>query len=333
MVKEATDQNKVILVVDDEAQLRKLTSLLLGREGYRVLLASSGDDALNVSRGYAGRIHLLLTDVEMPGMSGEELASQLLIERPGMPVLLNSANLSYSQQTNFPFLAKPFTPAQLRTAVANALESSGRQSGGSGDHIDEDHLERYARNMLSEEECRICEEHLLICEACRNALADITAFIAAMREAAQQLASPGAKPKRSPWWRPAVGPVWAAAAIVLLAITPVSLHFLRVSGKQPAVPDDVYLQSRRGALAQPQAEPGRPLLLDLDLSGLPEQQSYRIELADPKGQTIWSKVAPAQATDVRAQSAGLSSGAYFVRLYSLSGELLREYALRVGEKR
>jgi PleD family two-component response regulator len=69
--------SETILLVEDEAPVRKMTTLLLERLGYQVQKASSGEEALRLARGSREQIDLLLTDVLMPGMSGCELAEVL----------------------------------------------------------------------------------------------------------------------------------------------------------------------------------------------------------------------------------------------------------------
>jgi CheY-like chemotaxis protein len=113
--------SRTILVVDDEEAVRKLTSLVLERAGYTVLQASGGLQALAQFRTHPSAIDLLVSDIEMRDMSGVALASQIREELPGMRVLLTSATPSYSEQTRFPFLAKPFTPDQLKATVAILL--------------------------------------------------------------------------------------------------------------------------------------------------------------------------------------------------------------------
>jgi CheY-like chemotaxis protein len=86
-----TDQ-KTILVVDDEATVLKFISFILDDGGrYKVMSAGSGEEALQLSRGYPGEIHLLLSDFQMPQMSGVELATAITIDRPKIKVLLMSA--------------------------------------------------------------------------------------------------------------------------------------------------------------------------------------------------------------------------------------------------
>jgi CheY-like chemotaxis protein len=96
----------------------------LSHQGYRVLHAASGDEAIAIAEADHGDIDLLLTDARMPGMSGIELARTLVGRRPGLPVLVMSG---YSDETlslggqPIPLLSKPFTPRQLRQKVAEIL--------------------------------------------------------------------------------------------------------------------------------------------------------------------------------------------------------------------
>lgn len=120
--------NETVLLVEDEASLRKLTRQLLELCGYTVLEAQSGADALTMSREYEGPIHLLLTDVVMPVMSGRVLADQVLKDRPETHALFMSG---YTGQTvgqhgvlaegSF-YLPKPFTREGLARKVREALD-------------------------------------------------------------------------------------------------------------------------------------------------------------------------------------------------------------------
>lgn len=78
---------EVILLVEDEYGVRKLVRKMLLQQGYRVLEAASGEEALNLSEQHSGSIHLLLSDVVMPNMSGRELAERLCAVRPEVKVL------------------------------------------------------------------------------------------------------------------------------------------------------------------------------------------------------------------------------------------------------
>lgn len=120
---------ETVLLVEDEASLRKLTCQLLALCGYTVLGADSGAEALKVSREYEGPIHLLLTDVVMPAMSGRAVADQIMRDRPETHVLYMSG---YTGQTvgqhgvlaegSF-YLQKPFTREGLARKVREALDS------------------------------------------------------------------------------------------------------------------------------------------------------------------------------------------------------------------
>ena len=81
---------ETVLIVEDEDILRKLLVQILESIAYKVLQAPNGTEAIAVAQGYADRIDLLLTDVEMPGMNGSELAKQLELHNPEMKVLLMS---------------------------------------------------------------------------------------------------------------------------------------------------------------------------------------------------------------------------------------------------
>src|ERR1041384_7873572 len=77
----ASNAEKTILFADDNGQVQRFVAALLHRLHYKVIVASDGKDALQKAREFEGIIHLLLSDVEMPGMTGIELAIQLNQER------------------------------------------------------------------------------------------------------------------------------------------------------------------------------------------------------------------------------------------------------------
>ncbi len=119
----------VVLVAEDETFVRELICRILKTEGFAVLTAANGEQALEVARGQSGKIDLLLTDVVMPKMNGRELAAKLQIERPGIKVLYTSGytdELITAQgmlPPGFHLLRKPFSPEELRRRVAAELES------------------------------------------------------------------------------------------------------------------------------------------------------------------------------------------------------------------
>jgi PAS domain S-box-containing protein len=117
-----------ILVTEDEPAVRTLVVSALKSEGYRVLFAASGDEALAVAAKASGRIHLLLTDANMPGMTGVELAAALAPMRPGLKVVVMSGYTSESLSVPgldecVALLPKPFTPRDLKQKVRDVLGS------------------------------------------------------------------------------------------------------------------------------------------------------------------------------------------------------------------
>ncbi|MGA2300981.1 MAG: PAS domain S-box protein [Candidatus Acidiferrum sp.] len=121
--------SETILVAEDAEPLRKLARTFLEERGFQVLTASSGEEALKVAAEFSGKIHLLLTDVVMPGMNGRVLAEQLLPKRPGMKVLYMSGYTDsfiaghgvLEEGTHL--LHKPFTEEVLISKVCEVLKS------------------------------------------------------------------------------------------------------------------------------------------------------------------------------------------------------------------
>ncbi len=115
-----------ILVAEDEDGVRQLAVQSLERRGYRVLAAASGEEALKAAGAYDGTIHLLISDVVMPGMKGPELADRLRAMRPGIRVLLMSGYAADVVTPNdlkeAPLLSKPFAPATLIKLVRHILD-------------------------------------------------------------------------------------------------------------------------------------------------------------------------------------------------------------------
>jgi CheY-like chemotaxis protein len=126
------DSAKTILVVEDDREVRDLAVVVLEAEGYRVLVAESGDDAHRLLLADPDLpIDLLFTDVVMPGrLDGIDLANVARSLRPGLAVLFATgfANLvrpGRDRDLRGPVLNKPYRPAQLRRAVAAALVEAG----------------------------------------------------------------------------------------------------------------------------------------------------------------------------------------------------------------
>jgi len=119
-----------VLLVEDEPALRELAAVILEGEGYRVLQASDGGEAIVVAERHRGPIDLLVTDVVMPRLSGPELAERLRSLRPELEVLYmsgyNDSRLLTRgvEEANVHLLAKPFTPDQLAEQVAQLTSHS-----------------------------------------------------------------------------------------------------------------------------------------------------------------------------------------------------------------
>jgi signal transduction histidine kinase len=119
--------SETVLVVEDQPEVRKLTLAMLESQGYRLLEAASGSEALSLSERYREPIHLLITDVAMPGMTGKELATRLVTLRPSLRTLYTSgytANAIAHEgvlDAGVAYLPKPFSAAQLAAKVREVL--------------------------------------------------------------------------------------------------------------------------------------------------------------------------------------------------------------------
>jgi CheY-like chemotaxis protein len=120
--------SEMILLVEDEPALRKLTAAMLEREGYSVLEAEDGVDALQRLAEHDGLIDLVLSDIIMPRMGGPELARRAASRWPGLPFVFISGYIdeslgqSRSLGAETAFLAKPFTREQLARKMREVLD-------------------------------------------------------------------------------------------------------------------------------------------------------------------------------------------------------------------
>ncbi|MFN2508489.1 MAG: ATP-binding protein [Chthoniobacterales bacterium] len=123
---------ETVLVVEDEQIVRELVCDVLAEEGYNVLCAADGPEALRLAGQFDGKIHVLITDVIMPHMNGPELAERLSVLRPEMKVLYVSG---YSDNDisdhgvldpRIDLLQKPFTPQTLARRVRDAIQEQRR---------------------------------------------------------------------------------------------------------------------------------------------------------------------------------------------------------------
>jgi CheY-like chemotaxis protein len=118
---------ETILLVEDEEAVRELIRTVLTEYGYDVLPARDPEHAIKLAKSYARDIHMLLTDVVMPGMSGRELANSVSLRRPGIRVLFmsgytdNVITTGGMLEKGLAFLQKPFSPGILVNKVREVL--------------------------------------------------------------------------------------------------------------------------------------------------------------------------------------------------------------------
>lgn len=114
-----------VLVVDDEDGIRELAREVLEMNGYRVLVAREGEEALRIAAEHSGPIDLLVSDMVMPRMSGSQLFERLALARRDLKALYISGyadqKTAAAHNLRAPILLKPFTPDGLLTAVLEAL--------------------------------------------------------------------------------------------------------------------------------------------------------------------------------------------------------------------
>src|SRR5436309_11285903 len=127
-------EKRTILVVDDEAEIRKLVGAMVSRAGYTILTADSGEHALVLYKNNKGPIDLLITDVVAPGMSGPMLADKLTELQPDLKVLYISGYdnthvvQKYVVEKGHALLSKPFSVEELRSKVSGLLNLPARSN-------------------------------------------------------------------------------------------------------------------------------------------------------------------------------------------------------------
>lgn len=124
---------RVVLVVDDEEIVRRMTARILHDAGFRVLEAHEGAEAVTLLATLGSNVLLVVSDIAMPGMTGEELAEKIGEQWPAIPVLLISGESVPSADYRGGFLPKPFLPDALVAAARALLPSmwvaaDGRES-------------------------------------------------------------------------------------------------------------------------------------------------------------------------------------------------------------
>jgi CheY-like chemotaxis protein len=126
--------SETILLVEDDAAVRELVRTLLSAQGYRVIATQNADDLRKICEEHEGQIHLLVTDMVLPGTSGREIAKQVSLLRPEIKVLFMSGYTddslvqSHGFEKSMAFLQKPFSAVFLASKVREVLDASGTQS-------------------------------------------------------------------------------------------------------------------------------------------------------------------------------------------------------------
>ena len=186
-------------------------------------------------------------------------------------------------------------------------------------HQSDDTLELYALGRLADSEAEQLEEHLLLCESCRNRTDEIGNFAHAMR------AAPAKREQREwfAWLQPRFAMVGAFAAVVLA----VGIYWMRANPPLASVAS-LQLTAMRGEMQTV----GTARELDLVLSDAPaEGEPFRMDLVDANGANVWTGIPEIVngglvGTKVKTR---LAPGTYFARLFSASGQLLHEYGFQV----
>ena len=128
-----------ILVVDDEPVLRKLVGMILQKSGYSVLVAQDGREGVETFRENAPEIAVVLLDMTMPVMGGQEAFKLIREIRPDVPIIVSSgygevfAREELGRDTVVGFIQKPYVAAQLVESIQEALQSSAGRTGDGQD--------------------------------------------------------------------------------------------------------------------------------------------------------------------------------------------------------
>ena len=190
-------------------------------------------------------------------------------------------------------------------------------------HPTEDALEEYALRRLSESDTATLEEHLLVCEDCRQSLLNIDEFILAMRQFAHREA-------RSTAWRSVRARIFGYGTAVAIAAVGFTVAVMLPAFHRAPIAKPVQLVAFRGGEGSTMipAEAGAALNLVVDLTDLMPRGVYRIQIVDAQGNQLWDQESRASGGALKIRmSPGLKRGVYWIRLYS-GGELLREFGLR-----
>jgi hypothetical protein len=191
-------------------------------------------------------------------------------------------------------------------------------------HVEEEELERYSTRAMNEAQAAGVEEHLLVCETCRRRLDEAESFLRGVNAAGRKIRD-GSSLRA--WFAAHPRMALALAASIALIAGPLALQRMWGPASE-AAPVAVFLETTRGAGGVARAPGGIRLALEPDLSGIPAFGRYSLEIVDSAGTAVWQGVLPGGAR--RAITPKREPGTYFVRVYSPSHELLREYGLQIG---
>jgi hypothetical protein len=192
---------------------------------------------------------------------------------------------------------------------------------GYGSHLGEELLEQYSVGCLAESEVARVEEHVLLCESCQEKLELVDSWVRSVRRAGAQLPAES----KSIWqlWRlPQFVPALAATVFLVFAAG----VGLQITKKGAVAPFAIALEATRGeSVALVPA--GKPLLIQPGLEGLPRFSQYRLEIVDQSGHPVREARLQAGSGVARTSIPSIAAGVYFARVYSPTGELLREYGI------
>ena len=124
--------NRLALVVDDDASVRRYVSAILHSTGFQTLDATSGTEGLEVVQNVNGRLDLIISDIQMPNGDGISLACSIAAAYPTIPLLLISGYVQRELEGVVEFLQKPFLPKQLIGVVNKLIKTTEKGQGPSG---------------------------------------------------------------------------------------------------------------------------------------------------------------------------------------------------------
>jgi hypothetical protein len=221
--------------------------------------------------------------------------------------------------------------ATLATVASEgAVKMDGPARNGWGNHIEDDVLELYALDRLSEPGLGSVEEHLLLCEYCRGRLEEMDEFVVSIRDAIDKTEPPEEPAERlSAMGR--TGGLKIVWAVLAAAAAVVAVAYMGPYGASRREPVTVQLRAMRGEAGTAVVKAAALLDLRMDVTGLPTTGSYRVDIVDASGKVRWTASGVnAGPNGIEVKTQALDAGAYWVRLIEMeSGETAREYGLRV----